>query len=57
MELRPCWDTFEKIAEFRAAVEAQYAKGRLTREEYGICQGNLDEAACLLRLRQNRAAE
>ncbi len=50
-------DTLEKIASTRDAVEAQYAKGTLSREERAAAMGTLAEAEALLLLRQWRDAD
>jgi hypothetical protein len=47
-------DTPERIAQVRADVLAQHAKGQLSREERGRALGTLAEAEALLRLRNLR---
>jgi hypothetical protein len=52
--LSPCWDTPEKIAYARECVLRLWREGMLTDEEKAVANGNLDEAAALLRLRKMR---
>jgi hypothetical protein len=44
-------DTPYKIDLYRRCIAVGLERGRLTREEYAVAVGNLDEAAALLRLK------